>query len=453
VTLRRVAVVDIGKTNAKLALVDLETLWELAVVTRPNAVRPGPPYRHFDVGGHRDFLLGALARLHASHGVDAISITTHGAALALLDADGGLVAPILDYEDEGPDAVAGDYDRLRPPFAATGSPRLPGGLNAGAQLHWQLGRDPSLRGRIAHVLTYPQFWGHMLTGELACDVTSLGCHTDLWCPREGAPSPLLDALGLGGRLAPARLPAERLGTLRPEIAACTGLPAATPVAVGIHDSNASLYPHLLRGEARFSVVSTGTWVIAMAVGGDPAHLDPARDTLVNVDAMGRPVPSARFMGGRDYETIGAGPPPSADEVDAVLGSGPMLLPSVSPGSGPFRGRAMEWRGREPQGGERTAALSFHLALMSATCLDLIAAAGPTLVEGPFARNDAYLRMLAVATGRLVLASASATGTSAGAAALWAGRAAPTFPALAPVAVPPPHWAAHADRWREAVRAG
>ena len=34
----RIAVIDIGKTNAKLALVEGETLDEIAVVTRPNRV-------------------------------------------------------------------------------------------------------------------------------------------------------------------------------------------------------------------------------------------------------------------------------------------------------------------------------------------------------------------------------------------------------------------------------
>ena len=37
--MKHVAVIDIGKTNAKLALVDLDSLAEIAVVTRPNAVR------------------------------------------------------------------------------------------------------------------------------------------------------------------------------------------------------------------------------------------------------------------------------------------------------------------------------------------------------------------------------------------------------------------------------
>ena len=56
-TARYIAVIDIGKTNAKLALVDLESLTELAVVTRPNKVLEAPPWPHFDLEGHWQFLL------------------------------------------------------------------------------------------------------------------------------------------------------------------------------------------------------------------------------------------------------------------------------------------------------------------------------------------------------------------------------------------------------------
>jgi hypothetical protein len=37
----------------------------------------------------------------------------------------------------------------------------------------------------------------------------------------------------------------------------------------------------------------------MAVGGWAVKLGPARDTLIDVNAFGDPVPSARFMGGRE----------------------------------------------------------------------------------------------------------------------------------------------------------
>ena len=57
-------------------------------------------------------------------------------------------------------------------------------------------------------------------------------------------------------------------TITPEVAQATGLDPATPVICGLHDSNASLLPHLLARRPPFTVLSTGTWVIVFAVGGD-----------------------------------------------------------------------------------------------------------------------------------------------------------------------------------------
>jgi len=454
-----IAVIDIGKTNAKLALVDRQSLTEIAVVTRPNAVLRGPPWPHFDTEGHWAFLLDALAGFHAGHRIDAISITTHGACAALLRADGALAAPVLDYEHTGPDTVAAEYDALRPGFDETGSPRLAHGLNLGAQLHWQFGVDPGLRQHVAQVVTWPQYWSHRLTGAVASDVTSVGCHTDLWNPYEGRFSSLVGRLGLQGRMARPMRPDQILGPILPAVAARTGLDPATPVACGIHDSNASLLPHLLCQTGPFALVSTGTWVVTMAVGGRAVALDPLRDTLMNVNALGDAVPSARFMGGREYEIVRAGRDLAASEVDmaAAIAEGVMLFPAVEPSSGPFRGRKMRWSHPEGAiaGNVRAAALSFYLALMTAECLTMTGAEGSVIVEGPFAVNTAYLSMLAAASGRPVMPAQSRTGTSIGAALLFGtdGQS-PTPPRRFDLSGDlAPGLAAYAKRWRDSVRQG
>ena len=451
---RHIAVIDIGKTNAKLALVDRAAMSELAVLTRPNRVLPGPPYPHFDTEGHWAFILEGLAQFQASHGVDGISITTHGACAALLAADGTLATPVLDYEHDGPEETASDYHTLRPDFAATGSPRLGMGLNLGAQLHWLLARDAGLADRVAHVVTWPQYWAHRLTGALACDLSSLGCHTDLWEPAGARFSSLVKSLGLQGKLAQPMRPDAVLGAVLPDIASATGIAQGTPVVCGIHDSNASLLPHLLAQTGAFSVVSTGTWVVCMAVGGAAPAMIEARDMLVNVAADGSAVPSARFMGGREYEMMRQPNAPATtlqDEAD-VMASAVMLLPSVMPDGGPFPKRGMGWTvpiaGVSEAG--REVALSFYLALMTAECLAMIGAAGPVIVEGPFAANPAFCRMLAAATGRPVLCAASQTGTSIGAALLFgAPDAAPPMQATDA----PANAAAYADyarAWRRAI---
>lgn len=446
----KIAVIDIGKTNVKLALVDALGA-EISVITRPNAVLQGPPYAHFDCDGIWEFLLEGLRALQAAHGIDGISITTHGACAALLAADGSLAAPVLDYEDAGPDSLRAEYEAIRPEFAITGSARLPGGLNLGAQIFWQLSRDPGLLGRLDTVVTWPQYWGFRLTGQRACDLCSLGCHTDLWNPAAGTLSDLPALLGIAEKIAPARRPGEVLGRLLPELQAETGI-GPVPVLVGIHDSNASLLPHLITRAAPFSVVSTGTWVIVMAMGAKPVTLDPARDTLINVNALGQPVPSARFMGGREYEMVRGGRTTLAARADAdqVLARNLMLWPSVVPDSGPFQGRSAGWSDKTRSPAETEVALGYYLALMTAECLAQIGAQGPSLIEGPFAANPWYCQMLTAATGRAALPSASRTGTAAGAALLFAPLEGGPKGATTKTPQIDPRLADYAQRWRAAL---
>ena len=450
--MRHIAVIDIGKTNAKLLSVDLATGAENIIARAPNSVRDDGPYPHHDHLALWQFLLAALRDLAARHRVDAISITTHGASAALVDAAGDLALPILDYEHDGPDRMAAAYEAVRPPFAETGAPRLPVGLNLGAQLFWQAHAFPEAFARTAHILTLPQYWAFRLTGVAASEATSLGCHTDLWNPAAGRFSSLVGHMGWEGLFPPLRAAADVLGPILPAIVAETGLPADTPVLCGIHDSNASLVPWL-GGAGPRAVLSTGTWMIVMALGGATVTLDPARDTLLNVNALGQPVPTARFMAGREFEEIaGPGPAPAkaADEA-AVLADRIMALPSLHPGTGPFPGQHFAWS-VEPQGPARTVAASFYVALMGAACLSLIGAQGEIVVEGPLARNHSFARMLATATGRSVLLAGDGAGTGLGA-ALLAGTTNAT--AKGRVTVEPQRgadWQAYVQAWQAAVAA-
>lgn len=417
---RIVAVIDIGKTNAKLALIDMDDLTEIAVLTKPNKIIPGPPYPHFDVEALWDFVLDGLGEFQRAHSIDAISVTTHGASFALLDAQGELATPVLDYEFTGPDELATAYGTVRPDFSQTGSPRLPMGLNAGAQLFWLFETDPDIRLRTRWIVTYPQYWVARLTGVVANEATSLGCHTDLWNPYEGRYSSLAEQQGWAPLMAPLRGSNEKIGPVLPEIADRTGLSSDTAVVCGIHDSNASLYPHLLNSQSPFAVVSTGTWVICMAIGGHEAILDPSRDSLMNVNGLGQAVPSSRFMGGREFEIMMRDHSQTYDvtDIDHILDQKIMLLPSVEQSSGPFPGRQHSWTIDEAglSDGERFVAVSYYLALMTASCLELIGAAGAIIVEGPFSENTLFCEMLSAATDRQVM-SATGTGTSVGAALL------------------------------------
>lgn len=421
-TVPYVAVVDIGKTNAKLAIVDPQNWQELAVRTMANQVLPGPLYPHFDVDAIWAFLLTSMRELNAQYPVASISITTHGACGVLLTENGELAMPVLDYEHDGPEGLRDAYNALRPDFSETGSPKIAVGLNLGAQFFWQMRTFPNLAVNVRHMLTYPQYWAYRLTGIMANEATSLGCHTDLWNPWKGTFSSMVETLDWTPLMAPVRKAADVLGPVHADLADLLGIAAAVPVCCGIHDSNASLFPHLMQRQAPFSAVSTGTWVICMSVGGKPIEPDPTRDTLVNVNAFGDPVPSSRFMGGREFDLLMGDRKAAApkDAISQVLDDKIMLFPSVENQTGPFQGREPKWT-VEPDrlnDGEYYAVVSFYLALVTNVCLDLCGADGPIIVEGPFGQNKFYLDMLESASGRRVVRSeSSATGTSIGAAML------------------------------------
>jgi sugar (pentulose or hexulose) kinase len=162
----------------------------------------------------------------------------------------------------------------------------------------------------------------------------------------------------------------------------------------------------------------------------------------------------RFMGGREHAilTDGLEGSPTAEDAAAVLAKGILLLPSVQAGSGPFPHRTAEWRGAQDiPPGQKLAAIAFYLAMMTATCLDLIGADGDTIAEGPFARNDLYLRMLAAATGRGVVAGAArGVSTSIGAALLATQTPQAIQGRESIIAETDPRWTAYARLWRAAA---
>lgn len=447
---RHIAVVDIGKTNAKVVLIDALSGQQVAAHSTPNTVRQDGPYPHADVERLWGFITENLSALHKAHRVDGISITTHGATAALIDGD-GLVLPVLDYEFVGPEETAAAYALARPDFRESLSPRLPNGLNLGAQIFWQSRRFPEAFARVSAILAYPQYWAWRLTGRMASEVTSLGCHTDLWAPEQASFSRLVVDEGWLGLFPPVVPAASVLGPVEPQLAAQLGLSAGTPVTCGIHDSNASLLPHLGRHEESFTVVSSGTWTIVMSVGGSTAGLDPNRDSLANVDAFGRPVPTARFMGGREFDLlVPAYAEPSAADIDHVLANRIMALPSFIPGVGPHGGHEGRWS-VDPSSltpGQRTAAASFYLALMTQSCLSLCGLGQMIVLEGPVARNRLYAGALARLTGVPVQLSGDSTGTSLGASLLFGSRSEPASEGTSVAGITHPLLEPYARAWAD-----
>ena len=389
-----IAVLDVGKTNAKIAFVDPALGQEVWSARRANNVVQGPLLRELDVVGIEAWLLESLRGAPQRERVAAIVPVAHGAAAVLADHTGQvLIAP--DYEDTRFDEVAADYAALRDPFALTYSPNLPQGLNLGRQLYYLQSRHNELFRRVSHILMYPQYWAWRLSGVMATEVTALGTHTDLWRPHDDTYSGLARKQGWARFMPSMHRATAHLGKLRPSVAAATGLPESCVVTCGIHDSNASYLRFLMdREREAFTVVSSGTWTIVMANRGDLRRLREDRDMLANVNVFGSPIATARYMGGREYEAIAQCPDePNFDALIEVMSRGAMALPSFA-SAGPYSGRRGSIEGAEGLNATQRAALAtLYSALMTAQLIESLGTAGEIFIDGPLARNPLFGSLL------------------------------------------------------------
>jgi sugar (pentulose or hexulose) kinase len=411
-------VLDIGKTNVKLVLLDADGI-VLSELRSPNTIVQDGPYPHHDTDRIWAWMLDGMRTFATQAHVGAIVPVTHGATAALVD-DEGLVLPVLDYEYEMPETPDAPYEAERPPFFSTYSPLLPAGLNLGRQLAWQAQAFPEQFARARHILMYPQYWAWRLCGAPASEVTSLGCHTDLWQPALQQYSSLVERMGWGRLFAPVRPAWAPLATIKPELALQTGLPAECRILCGIHDSNASLLRHL-HASTPPAVLSTGTWVIAAAPGAPLDGLREQADMLANSSALGQAVACMRFMGGREFAELAgdAALPCAIGDLQALIDQGTLALPSFAGATGPFAGRTGSIEGPPPRdAAQRYALATLYCVLMSDYCLDALGVSAPgaaIVVEGSFTGNPWFAPLLAALRPHQQISSTDdSSGTACGA---------------------------------------
>ena len=436
------AVFDVGMTNKKLVIYD-DRLKQVDAVYRvfpPVPVIPaggGKAIETHDLAAIEDWLLDSLANFARHYPIRAIAVTTHGATLVCVGADGSACAPCVLYTHEPGEAfherfyrLAGDPKVLQ---ATTGTPAFKALINPSKGILFVREVFPAEFARTSLILNYPQYWGYRMTGQAGSEATYVGCHTYLWDFAAKRPSEVAHRLGVEKMLPEGlRESWDVLGTLSPAITKRTGLPADTIVAMGIHDSNASLLPYLAKqGERDFVLDSTGTWCVIMH---PQANYGLAPDELgkvvfFNQSAMRTPVKTAIFTGGLEYEAWSA-------LIDAVLGSrtatpcpqppfdpgtyrrviasrSNFILPEIVRGSGQFpdsQARTVSaegeiffdaikaGHGRPAFFGQREdayAALNLALAIQTAVALGRAGLADGTdvFIEGGFRRNEDYVALV------------------------------------------------------------
>ena len=419
---RGIAVVDVGYTNTKIVLFSPqgEPLAERKIASRHVE---GPPYRHIDPEPMVALCRDALPELDRILPVDAIVPCAHGAALALIDANGDLALPVMDYTSEPPAEIVQDYRKIAPGFDETFCTLLPMALTHGLQLYWQQRAFPGGFAKAATVMPWIQYVGFRLSGKAVTEISSMSCQTHLMDTRTQQLSSLVRRQGWAPLFPPMAKAWEAIGELQPEFRG-PSFRGRGRVLGGVHDSTANFMRYVCAGLDRFSLVSTGTWSISFDPSTPLGDLVEARDTNTNTDVLGRTVACSRFFGGKEFEIVARGAPAEACDLDTVAGlvaANVMALPSFTDSGGPVPGSGGKGRieGAAPSDPKGHASLSaLYCALMVSEQLDAISSSHDIIVDGPFGQNPVLMAVLAqLRAGQKLHASDLRDGTTAGAACL------------------------------------
>ncbi len=295
-----VAIFDVGKTNKKLFLFDehYKIVYEKSARFTETVDEEGDSCENLE--SLRLSVFDSLREVFKKPEfcIKAINFSTFGASFVYIDSDGKPVAPLYNYlkvySEELKKQFYDTYNGEAQFSKETASPVL-GNLNSGMQLYRIKYQKPELFKQIKYALHLPQYLSYLITGKPYSDITSIGCHTNLWNFTTNQYHQWVKQEGVLDKLAPI-------------IASDSTVPASLidnnyHVGVGLHDSSAALIPYLVNFKEPFILISTGTWCISF----NPFNQHPLtydeleKDCLSYMQYQGKPVKASRIFAGFEHE--------------------------------------------------------------------------------------------------------------------------------------------------------
>lgn len=293
-----IAIFDVGKTNKKLLLFDEQygLLYEETVQLAETVDEDGFPCEDIEALTHWVKTSFDLLVKDKRFDIRAVNFSAYGASFVYLDEQLKVILPLYNYLKPFSPQLKEKF------YAAYGGESfisqqtaslVLGNLNSGMQLYRLKYEKPEAFAKIRYALHLPQYLSFILSGELNSDITSIGCHTQLWDFENNRYHSWVVEEGIHLRLAPIRKSDEIAGHTFDNI----------PVGVGLHDSSAALIPYLSSFAEPFILLSSGTWCISLNPFNQTSLTEDElkQDCLCYLSYQGKPVKASRLFAGYEHE--------------------------------------------------------------------------------------------------------------------------------------------------------
>jgi sugar (pentulose or hexulose) kinase len=300
-----IAIFDIGKTNKKLFLFNenYEIVYEKSTQFDETTDEDGDPCENVELLS--SWVVDTFNEVlqNPDFEIKALNFSTYGASFVHLNSEGKVIAPLYNYLKPYDESLKKQfYDTYggEQVFARkTASPIL-GNLNSGMVLYRLKYEKPALFTQIRYSLHLPQYISFLFTNRFFSDITSIGCHTNLWDFERNQYHEWVEKEGISEKLAPINVDTQQSN--RRTVNNLTTQQLKT--GRGLHDSSAALIPYLATFKReKFVLISTGTWCITL----NPFNHTPLTDEELQYDCLaymqytGKPVKASRLFAGNAHE--------------------------------------------------------------------------------------------------------------------------------------------------------
>jgi sugar (pentulose or hexulose) kinase len=294
-----IAIFDIGKTNKKFFLFDLDFKEVHRNYTYLEPIEDEDGHPTEDVIKLQDWIKTTFHDILRSkdYKIKSVNFSSYGASFVHLDDMGNVVGPLYNYTKPISEKVIAEfYEQYGPEIKfcrETGTTRE-GMLNSGIQLYWLKHHKPEVFSKIKYSLHLPQYLSYLFTGIPVSEFTSIGCHTALWNYEKQDYHEWVYK--------------EELHKVLPSIVdTATSINTnlmghQIKVGVGIHDSSSALLPYIRSIDKKFLLLSTGTWSISLNPFSKEflTETDTRSNCINYMRINGEPVKAARLFLGNEY---------------------------------------------------------------------------------------------------------------------------------------------------------